>query len=72
MNYQDTVEWMFQQLPMYQQMGSKAYRVDLFNIRKLAHHLNDPHDKFQSVHVAGTNGKGSVSHILASVLQESG
>ncbi|GHA40621.1 tetrahydrofolate synthase [Salinimicrobium marinum] len=72
MNYQETVDWMFQQLPMYQQLGSKAYRVNLSNIEKLSAHLQDPHKKFQTLHVAGTNGKGSVSHMLASVLQESG
>lgn len=63
---------MFQQLPMYQQVGSKAYKVDLSNINKLVQQLNDPHHRFKTIHVAGTNGKGSVSHMLASVLQESG
>ena len=72
MTYQETVDWMFQQLPMYQQLGSKAYRVNLSNIEKLSAHLKDPHRKFRTIHVAGTNGKGSVSHMLASVLQESG
>ncbi|WP_424495146.1 bifunctional folylpolyglutamate synthase/dihydrofolate synthase [Salinimicrobium sp. GXAS 041] len=72
MNYQETVDWMFRQLPMYQQQGSKAYRVDLHNIQKLSQHLEHPHKNFKSIHVAGTNGKGSVSHMLASVLQESG
>ena len=72
MTYSETVEWMFQQLPMYQQVGSKAYKVDLSNIRKLVQQLNDPHHDFRTIHVAGTNGKGSVSHMLASILQESG
>lgn len=72
MTYQETVDWMFQQLPMYQQVGNKAYKVDLSNIKKLAAHLHEPQEKFKSIHVAGTNGKGSVSHMLASVLQESG
>lgn len=70
--YQETVEWMFQQLPMYQQLGNKAYKSDLSNILKLASHLKNPHKHFRSIHVAGTNGKGSVSHMLASVLQEEG
>ncbi len=70
--YQETIDWMFQQLPMYQQVGSKAYKVDLSNIEKLAHHLKNPHHNFKTIHVAGTNGKGSVSHMLASILQESG
>lgn len=72
MTYQETVDWMFQQLPMYQQVGNKAYKVDLSNIKKLAAHLGEPQENFRTIHVAGTNGKGSVSHMLASVLQESG
>lgn len=63
---------MFQQLPMYQQVGSKAYKVDLSNILELVQHLNQPQQNFKTIHVAGTNGKGSVSHMLASVLQEAG
>ncbi|MHA6281499.1 bifunctional folylpolyglutamate synthase/dihydrofolate synthase [Salinimicrobium sp. CAU 1759] len=63
---------MFQQLPMYQQVGSKAYKVDLSNINKLIRRLQDPHHNFKTIHVAGTNGKGSVSHMLASILQEAG
>ncbi len=72
MNYQDTIQWMFQQLPMYQNKGKTAYKEDLSNTIKLANHLNNPEHKFKSIHVAGTNGKGSTSHMLASVLQEAG
>ena len=72
MNYQETVDWMFRQLPMYQQVGNSAYKVDLSNINKLATHLHEPQKTFKSIHVAGTNGKGSVSHMLASVFQECG
>ncbi|HET8752751.1 MAG TPA: folylpolyglutamate synthase/dihydrofolate synthase family protein [Salinimicrobium sp.] len=72
MTYQETVAWMFQQLPMYQQIGNKAYRTDLSNVIKLCVHLGAPHEKFKTIHVAGTNGKGSVSHMLASILQEVG
>lgn len=72
LTYQETVSWMFQQLPMYQQLGKKAYRADLSNITKLVAHLENPHHNLKMIHVAGTNGKGSVSHMLASVLQESG
>ena len=72
MTYQDTVKWMFSQLPMYQKQGKSAYKVDLSNTILLAQHLNNPENKFKSIHVAGTNGKGSTSHMLASVLQESG
>ncbi|WP_179336161.1 bifunctional folylpolyglutamate synthase/dihydrofolate synthase [Winogradskyella costae] len=72
MNYQDTVNWMFQQLPMYQNKGNSAFKKDLTNTINLAKHLNHPEDCFRSIHVGGTNGKGSTSHMLASILQESG
>lgn len=72
MNYNDTVQWMFAQLPMYQQQGASAYRKDLHNIRALAEYLGHPEQKIKCIHVAGTNGKGSTSHLLASVLQEAG
>jgi len=72
MTYQDTLNWMFSQLPMYQRQGKTAFKKDLSNTLKLAEYLNNPENKFKSVHVAGTNGKGSTSHILASVLQEAG
>ena len=72
MNYNDTVQWMFAQLPMYQQQGASAYRKDLHNIRALTTHLGHPEQSIKCIHVAGTNGKGSTSHLLASVLQEAG
>ncbi|WP_298238454.1 folylpolyglutamate synthase/dihydrofolate synthase family protein [uncultured Algibacter sp.] len=72
MTYQDTLDWMFSQLPMYQRQGKLAFKKDLSNTIKLANYLNNPEQKFKSVHVAGTNGKGSTSHMLASVLQEEG
>lgn len=72
MNYKDTTAWMFNQLPMYQNKGKVAYKKDLTNILKLLKHLNHPEQKFSSVHVAGTNGKGSSCHMIASILQEAG
>ncbi|WP_109438413.1 MULTISPECIES: bifunctional folylpolyglutamate synthase/dihydrofolate synthase [Aquimarina] len=72
MNYRETLDWMFAQLPMYQRDGASAYKVDLHNTIKLAAYLGNPETKFKSIHVAGTNGKGSSSHMLASVLQEAG
>ena len=72
MNYQDTINWMFNQLPMYQLQGAQAYKKDLTNAHKLAANLNYPEKKLKCIHVAGTNGKGSTSHMLASVLQEAG
>lgn len=72
MKYDDAVTWMFQQLPVYQNIGGVAYKKDLSNILKFSDHLGNPHLDFRSVHVAGTNGKGSVSHMLASILHEGG
>jgi len=72
MNYQETTNWMFNQLPMYQLQGASAYKEDLTNIKLLAAHLNHPEEQLKCIHVAGTNGKGSTSHMLASVLQEAG
>ncbi len=72
MTYQDTVNWMFQQLPMYQNQGKTAYKANLDNTLELAAYLHHPENKFKSIHVAGTNGKGSTSHMLASILQEAG
>ncbi|WP_434036840.1 bifunctional folylpolyglutamate synthase/dihydrofolate synthase [Formosa sp. 4Alg 33] len=72
MTYQETVQWMFSQLPMYQRQGQSAFKKDLSNTIALANHLNHPEHYFKSIHVAGTNGKGSTSHMLASILQEAG
>lgn len=72
MNYQETTNWMFNQLPMYQLQGASAYKEDLTNIKLLATHLDNPQNRLKCIHVAGTNGKGSTSHMLASVLQEAG
>ncbi len=72
MKYEEVLQWMYSQLPMYQRKGKSAYKKDLTNIKKLAKHLGNPEKKIRSIHIAGTNGKGSVSHMLASVLQEAG
>ena len=72
MNYQETLEWMYKQLPMYQRIGAAAYKADLNNTIALLDRLGNPHHRFKSVHVAGTNGKGSTSHMLASIFQEAG
>jgi dihydrofolate synthase/folylpolyglutamate synthase len=72
LNYSETLQFLFEQLPMYQRQGKSAFKKDLTNILELCKHLDHPETKFKSIHVAGTNGKGSVSHMLASVLQENG
>lgn len=70
--YKETVEWMFVQLPMFQKIGMDAFKKDLTNTQNFAEHLGHPENKFKSVHIGGTNGKGSTSSLIASVLQEAG
>lgn len=72
MDYNSTLNWMFSQLPMFQRQGKTAFKKDLTNSIALSKHLNFPETRFKTIHVAGTNGKGSTSHMLASVLQEAG
>lgn len=72
MTYKETLDWLFTQLPMYQREGQAAYKANLNNTLKLDAHFQHPHQHFKTVHIAGTNGKGSVSHMLASILQEAG
>ena len=72
MDYESVIEWMYHQIPMYQRVGNSAYKADLETTRKLDACFGYPHKAFKTIHVGGTNGKGSVSHMLASVLQASG
>ena len=72
MDYRETLDFMYSQLPMFQRVGPAAYKADLSNTIKLCKLLGNPENAFRSVHVAGTNGKGSVSHMIASILQEAG
>ena len=72
MNYNETLNWMFNKLPMYQRIGAAAYKADLNTTIEILNHLGNPQHNFKSIHIAGTNGKGSVSHSLASVFQEAG
>jgi len=72
MTYQETLDWLFHQLASFQRVGKSAYNKDLGNITALCADLNQPQLQFKSIHIAGTNGKGSTSHLLASVLQEQG
>ena len=72
MNYNDTLDWMFSQLPMFQRQGKTAFKKDLTNSIALSKLLNYPEKKIKTLHIAGTNGKGSTSHMIASVLQEAG
>lgn len=72
MTYRETLDWMFARLPMYQQRGPSALNAKLETSQNFSEYLGNPHEDFRSIHVAGTNGKGSSSHMLASVLQEAG
>lgn len=72
MTYAESVAYLLSQLPMFQRIGSAAYRADLKNIRALCEKLGNPQEELRFIHVAGTNGKGSVTHIIASVLQAQG
>jgi dihydrofolate synthase / folylpolyglutamate synthase len=72
MNYKETLNWLYNQLPMFQKIGASAYKKDLTNTILLVNHLNNPHNNFKSIHVAGTNGKGSTSSMIASILTEAG
>ncbi len=71
-SYSETIDWLFQQFPAYHKIGAKAYKPDLDNCLKLCALFNNPQDHLAFIHVAGTNGKGSTSNMLASILQESG
>ena len=72
MNYDQTVEYLFTRLPLFSRIGASAYKADLVNTIKLCEFLGDPQNHFKSIHIAGTNGKGSVSHMLAGILQTAG
>ena len=72
MNYQETLDYLFSKLPMYQRQGVAAYKADIGNIIAASKYLGNPHTQFKSIHIAGTNGKGSTAHMLTSVLQEAG
>ena len=70
--YKDTIDYLFGFLPMFQRVGAAAYKADIHNTVELMRALGNPEKKFRSIHVAGTNGKGSSSHLIASILREKG
>jgi len=72
MNYQQTIDYLYDTLPMFSRIGSAAFKKDLGNTLLLCERLGNPQNKFKSIHVAGTNGKGSVSHMVAAIFQTSG
>lgn len=72
MTYQQTIDYLYAQLPMYSRIGAAAYKADLHNTIALCDAIDNPQTKFKSIHIAGTNGKGSTSHMLAAILQQAG
>ena len=72
MTYEETLEFLFTSLPMFQRIGGAAYKASLDNTHRLDAYFDHPHRKFRTIHVAGTNGKGSTSHMLAAILQTAG
>ncbi len=72
MDYKETIEYLYNQLPVYQKVGGSAYKEGLDNSLRLDEYFSHPHRKYKTIHVAGTNGKGSVSHLTAAILQEAG
>src|SRR3954463_190661 len=72
LNYQQTIEYLFHRLPMFSRIGAAAYKGDLTNTIKLCEAVGNPQKEFKSIHIAGTNGKGSTSHMLAAILQTAG
>lgn len=72
MTYKESINWLFNQLPVFQNIGAAAYKEDLTNTLLLTEHLNHPERNFKTIHVAGTNGKGSTSSMIASVFMEAG
>jgi dihydrofolate synthase/folylpolyglutamate synthase len=72
MTYKETCQYLFKQMPMFEKQGATAYKEGLENTLALDEHFGHPHQNFKTIHIAGTNGKGSCSHTLASILQEQG
>ena len=72
MNYQETLTYLYTSAPLFQQVGKDAYKEGLENTYALDEYFGHPHRKFHTIHVAGTNGKGSCSHTLAAILQSAG
>lgn len=72
MTFQETIDFLYQLLPVFHREGKKAFKADLTNTIRLCEYLGNPHTQFKSIHVAGTNGKGSTSHMMAAILQSAG
>lgn len=72
MDYQNTLKYLYESTPMFQQIGGKAYKPGLDTTYKLDEYFGHPHQQFKTIHIAGTNGKGSCAHTIAAVLQSAG
>lgn len=72
MNYEETLKYLYTAAPLFQNIGAGAYKEGLYNTRALDEHFNNPHTQYKTIHIAGTNGKGSCAHTIAAVLQAAG
>src|SRR5690606_21403922 len=72
MDYQQTLDYLYSRLPLFSRIGAAAYKADLHNTIAICDHLGNPEHEFKSIHIAGTNGKGSTSHMLAAIFQSAG
>ncbi len=72
MTFQQTIDYLYSRLPVFQNLGARAYKPGLTTTRQFCHYLGNPQTKYKTIHIAGTNGKGSTSHMLAAVLQKAG
>ena len=72
MNYQETIDYLFNSTPVFEKIGASAYKPGLQTTKALDEHFGFPHLQFKSIHIAGTNGKGSCSHTIAAILQSEG
>ena len=70
--FNETLNYLYTQLPMFQRVGSQAFKKDLTNIKTLCKHLGNPFEQYPCIHIAGTNGKGSTAHLISGVLQAHG
>ena len=71
-SYKESIDWLFSQIPTFQNLGAGAYKPGLDTVLRLSHHFGDPHQRLKCIHIAGTNGKGSTASTIAAVLQSAG
>ncbi|WP_449438307.1 hypothetical protein [Pedobacter steynii] len=72
MNYEQTIDYLYRKLPMFTRVGAVAFKKDLHNTVAMCERLDNPQNKFKTIHIGGTNGKGSTSHMIAAIFQQAG